>query len=49
MLQLAEVAEDLGFDQFSARFVSCTDVTDGRAKTAAEEGGSVRECVPFLQ
>lgn len=48
MLQPAEVAEDLGFDLFSARFVSCTDLTDGRAKIAAEKGGSVYEYVPFL-
>lgn len=43
------MAEDLGLEQFSARFVSCTDVTDGTAKTAAEKGGSVHECAPFLQ
>lgn len=41
MLQLAEVAEDLGFVQFSARFVSWTDVTDGRAKTMLLRGEEV--------
>lgn len=48
MLQLAEVAEDSAFDQFSAKFVSWTGVTDGRAKTMLLRREEVFVSVPHF-